>query len=207
MGPYGPKIANIWPKKRIRYLILFDTMKRFEILTFDLSSIPPLSDTFFHSIRYRYDIWFFSLDAILLCTCPPAPWSMWKRARGEKRLARLLPRQVLLLCTCRPPRAQGKKNKKSQFSIDDTRYWRFYTRYSSILWKVSRSRVSIDIWYDILKPAACSIRYSRGWSQSWIQNSFWNRDRTIFLLPNWQNVRYTQKNIQTNKQTKIEIFN
>ena len=27
-------------------------------------------------------------------------------------------------------------------------------------------------------------------SQSWFQNSFWNHDWTIFLVQNWQNVRY-----------------
>ena len=27
-------------------------------------------------------------------------------------------------------------------------------------------------------------------SQSWLQNSFWNHDCTIFLLQSWQNVRY-----------------
>ena len=38
-------------------------------------------------------------------------------------------------------------------------------------------------------------------SQSWFQNSFWNHDWTIFLLRNWQNVRYKQTSKQTNKRT------
>ena len=29
-------------------------------------------------------------------------------------------------------------------------------------------------------------------SQSWFQKSFWNHDWTIFLLRNWQNVRFTK---------------
>ena len=43
-------------------------------------------------------------------------------------------------------------------------------------------------------------------SQSWFQNSFWNHDWTIFLLRNWQNVRYKQTSKQTNKlKFKISI--
>ena len=37
------------------------------------------------------------------------------------------------------------------FSIVDARYWGLDTRYFSILWKGSRSRVSIDTRYDILR--------------------------------------------------------
>ena len=40
--------------------------------------------------------------------------------------------------------------------------------------------------------------------QPWFQSSFWNHDWTIFLLQNWQNVRYKQTNKQTNKQ-KLKI--
>ena len=43
-------------------------------------------------------------------------------------------------------------------------------------------------------------------SQPWFQNTFWNYDWTIFLLRNWQNVRYKQTSKQTNKQkSKISI--
>ena len=41
-------------------------------------------------------------------------------------------------------------------------------------------------------------------SQLWFQNSFWNYDWTIFLLRNWQNVKYKQTSKQTNKQ-KLKI--
>ena len=36
------------------------------------------------------------------------------------------------------------------------------------------------------------------------QNSFWNQDWTIFLLQNWQNMRYKQTRKQTKKQ-KLKI--
>ena len=58
----------------------------------------------------------------------------------------------------------GKRQNKSQFfSIGDTRYWTFDTRYSSILWKVSRSRVLIDTRYDILKPGPDMISQRSCW--------------------------------------------
>ena len=37
-------------------------------------------------------------------------------------------------------------------------------------------------------------------SQSWFQNNFWNHNWTIFLLQNWQNVRYKQTSKNWNFQ-------
>ena len=54
------------------------------------------------------------------------------------------------------------------FSIDDTRYRGFDTPYFLILWKGSRSRLSMDTQYDILKA---------GWQSSTL--SWWQNDKDI----------------------------
>ena len=75
----------------------------------------PLSDTFFSSFNTIFSFFLsirYNIDTILQC-CPPAPWSVLllgtcppARARGEKRLARLLPGQ-------REHERKAKKEKKN----------------------------------------------------------------------------------------------
>ena len=62
-------------------------------------------------------------------------------------------------------------------------------------------RVLWKIWKFQIENSTARFRTA---SQPWFQNSFWNYDWTIFLLRNWQNVRYKQTSKQTNKQ-KLKI--